>query len=42
MFCYDYDIIYKNKKDNVVVETLSRKYEEGRSLISLSFIVYDG
>jgi hypothetical protein len=40
-FGYDYEIIYKKGKDNVVVDALSRKYEEEGSLFSLSFIVPD-
>ena len=40
LFGYDYEIIYKKEKDNVVADALSRKYEEG-SLFSLSFIVPD-
>jgi hypothetical protein len=28
MFGYDYEIIYKKGKENVVVDALSRKYEE--------------
>jgi hypothetical protein len=40
LFGYDYGIIYKKGKDNVVADKLSRKYEEG-SLFSLSFIVPD-
>jgi hypothetical protein len=28
MFRYDYEIIYKNGKKNLVVAALSRKYEE--------------
>jgi hypothetical protein len=39
VFGYDYEIIYKNGKENVVVETLSQKYEEYGSLSSLSFIL---
>jgi hypothetical protein len=39
LFGYDYEIIYKKGKDNVVVDALSRKYEEEGSLFSLSFIV---
>jgi hypothetical protein len=39
MFIYDYEIIYKNGKENVVVDALSRKYEEEYSLFLLSFIV---
>jgi hypothetical protein len=38
LFGYDYEIIYTKGKDNVVVDALSQKYEEG-SLFSLSFIV---
>jgi hypothetical protein len=38
MFGYDHEIIYKKRKENVVVDALSKKYEEG-SLFSLSFIV---
>jgi len=41
LFGYDYEIIYKKGKENVVVDALSRKYEEGGSLFSLSFIVVD-
>jgi hypothetical protein len=41
MFGYDYEIIYKKGKENVVVDALSRKYEEEGSLFSLSFIVAD-
>jgi hypothetical protein len=41
MLGYDYDIIYKKDKENVVVNALSRKYEEEGSLFSLSFIVAD-
>jgi hypothetical protein len=41
LFGYDYEIIYKKGKDNVVVNALSRKYEEEGSLFSLSFIVPD-
>jgi hypothetical protein len=39
LFGYDYEIIYKKGKENVVVDALSRKYEEEGSLFSLSFIV---
>jgi hypothetical protein len=38
---YDYEIIYKKGKENVVVNSLSRKYEEEGSLFSLSFISID-
>jgi hypothetical protein len=41
LFGYDYEIIYKKGKDNVVTDALSRKYEEEGSLFSLSFIVPD-
>ena len=41
LFGYDYEIIYKKGKDNVVVDALSQKYEEEGSLFSLSFIVLD-
>jgi hypothetical protein len=41
LFGYDYEIIYKKVKENVVVGALSRKYEDERSLFSLSFIVPD-
>jgi hypothetical protein len=41
LFGYDYEIIYKKEKDNVVVDALSRKYEEEGSLFSLSFIAPD-
>jgi len=39
IFVYDYEIIYKKEKENVVVDSLSRKYEEERSLFSFSFLV---
>jgi hypothetical protein len=39
LFGYDYEIIYKKGKDNVVVDALSRKYEDEGSLFSLSFII---
>jgi hypothetical protein len=39
IFGYDYDIIYKKGKENVVVSSLSQKYEDEGSLFSLSFIV---
>ena len=40
-FGYDYEIIYKKGKENVVVDALSHKYEDEVSLFSLSFIVPD-
>jgi hypothetical protein len=39
IFGYDYEIIYKKGKKNVVDDSLSQKYEEDVSLFSLSFIV---
>jgi hypothetical protein len=41
LFGYDYEIIYKKGKDNVVADALSRKYEYEGSLFSLSFIIPD-
>jgi hypothetical protein len=41
LFGYDYEIIYKKGKDNVVADALSRKYEDEGSFFSLSFIVLD-
>jgi hypothetical protein len=41
LFGYDYEIIYKKGKDNVVVDALSQKYEGEGSLFSLSFIAPD-
>jgi hypothetical protein len=41
LFGYDYEIIYKKGKDNVVVDALSRKYEDEGSRFCLSFIVPD-
>jgi hypothetical protein len=41
LFGYDYEIIYKKDKDNVVADALSWKYEDEGSLFSLSFIVPD-
>jgi hypothetical protein len=39
LFGYDYEIIYKKGKDNVVTDALSKKYEDEGSIFSLSFIV---
>ena len=41
LFGYDYEIIYKKGKDNVVADALSQKYEDEGSLFYLSFIVPD-
>jgi hypothetical protein len=41
LFGCDYEIIYKKGKDNVVVDALSRKYDDEGSTFSLSFIVPD-
>jgi hypothetical protein len=41
LFGYDYEIIYKKGKENVVVDALSKKYDDEGSLSSLSFIVPD-
>jgi hypothetical protein len=41
LFGYDYEIIYKKGKDNVVANALSQKYEDEGSLFPLSFIVSD-
>jgi hypothetical protein len=39
LFGYDYEIIYKKGKDNVMADALSWKYEDEGSLFSLFFIV---
>jgi hypothetical protein len=39
LFGYDYETIYKKGKENVVADSLSRKYEDEGSLFSLSFIL---
>jgi hypothetical protein len=39
LFGYDYEIIYKKGKGNVVADALSREYEDEGSLFYLSFIV---
>jgi hypothetical protein len=41
LFGYNYEIIYKKGKENLVVDSLSWKYEEEGSLFSLSFIFAD-
>jgi hypothetical protein len=41
IFGYDYEIIYKKGKDNVMADALSWKYEDEGSIFSLSFIVLD-
>jgi hypothetical protein len=41
IFGYDYENIYKKGKYNVVLDALSRKYEDEGSLFSLSFSVLD-
>jgi hypothetical protein len=41
LFGYDYEIIYKKRKDNVIVDALSQKYDDEGSLFSLSFIIPD-
>jgi hypothetical protein len=41
MFGYDYEIVYKKEKENVVASALSKKCEDEGSFISLSFIVAD-
>jgi hypothetical protein len=41
LFGYEYQIIYKKGKDNVMVNALSQKYEDEGYLFYLSFIVPD-
>jgi hypothetical protein len=41
LFGYDYEIIYKKGKENVVVDAISKKYEDEGSLFSLTFIVIE-
>lgn len=40
MLGYDYTIIYKEGKDNVVVDALFRKHEDEGSLFALSFPIH--
>ena len=42
MLGYDYAIIHKKRKDNVVVDALSRKYEDRVSLFAISYLVPEG
>jgi hypothetical protein len=35
MLGYDYEIIYKKVKDNIIVDAFSRQHEEDRSLFDL-------
>ena len=42
LFGYDCEMIYKKGKYNVVVDALSRKYEEEGSLFSLSSLYHIG
>jgi hypothetical protein len=39
MLRYNYEIIYNKIKENVVVDALSRKYEEKGFIFSLSIVV---
>jgi hypothetical protein len=41
LFGYDYEIIYKKGKENVVADALFCRYEDEGSLFSFSFIVPD-
>jgi hypothetical protein len=41
MLGYDYEIIYKKGKENIVADALSRKHEEEGSLFCLSLLVPD-
>lgn len=35
MLGYDYEIIYKRGRDNVIADALSRQYEDASSLLAL-------
>lgn len=41
MLGYDYEIIYENGKDNVVVDVVSQQYEDEGSLFTLSSLILD-
>lgn len=41
MLGYDYEIIYKKGKDNVVVDALSHQYEDEGSLLTLLALIPD-
>lgn len=41
MLGYNYEIIYNKGKENMVVDALSRKYEEEGILFALYFVVPD-
>lgn len=41
MFGYDYEIIYKKGKDNIVSRSLSQQHGEDSTLFSLSLPVLD-
>ena len=41
MLGYDYEIMYKTRKQNIVIDALSLQHEEDDSLFSLSLWVPD-
>jgi hypothetical protein len=41
MLGYDYEIIYKKGKDNVISDSLSHQYEDKGSLLALSTPIPD-